>query len=257
MRERRSQTTGTSTTVWIAGVNQSLDALKGESRAIQEIVVSRDDRRVDEILEIGRRLGIPIRREPKDGLTALVGHGHHQGIALRAGQYAYTPLESILERPAGEREPLIVLDSILDPHNLGAILRSACFLGAKGVILPKDRSAKVTDAAIRVAAGATAYLPVVQVTNLARTLDALKEAGFWAVGLDLHTDRSLYEVELMAPLVLVVGGEQKGLRPLVRDKCDLLVKIPAHGQLDSLNAATACAISLAEAQRQRLQPGSH
>ncbi len=249
MRERQAHKPGV---IWIAGVNQSLEALRSGSAAIQEIVLARADQRVREISEIGERRRIPIRRESRDGLTALVGHGHHQGVALRAGEYAYTSLESILERPVGEREPLIALDSIMDPQNLGAILRSACFLGAKGVILPKDRSVRVTETVIRIAAGATAYLPVVQVTNLVRCLDALKEAGLWAVGLELGTDRSLYDAELAAPLVLVVGNEQKGLRPLVRGRCDLLVKIPAGGPIESLNAATACAVSLAEVQRQRL-----
>ena len=237
--------------IWISGINPVKEALCAGIPGIREMVAARSDQRTRELLERGRKAGIPFREMTRDALTALVGHDHHQGVALRAGEYPYASLETLLERPMMEREPLIVLDCIQDPQNLGAILRSACFLGAKGVVLPKDRSAKITETAIKVAAGATSYLPVVQTVNLARSIEQMKDAGLWIVGLDLEGDLSIYDADLSLPLALVVGNEQKGMRPLVRKCCDMLVKIPAHGPLQSLNAAAAGAVALAEVQRRR------
>jgi 23S rRNA (guanosine2251-2'-O)-methyltransferase len=131
------------------------------------------------------------------------------------------------------------------------MIRSASFLGAKGLIVPRDRSARISATVIKVASGATVYLPIIQVTNLAQALERLKKSGLWIVGLDVEGKQSLYEADLSMPLGLVVGNEQKGLRPLIRKLCDFLVRIPSGGPLQSLNAATAGAIALAEVQRQR------
>lgn len=238
--------------IWITGVNPAREALKAGRVPIREIILARSDQRGREIAELGEMKAIPIRRETRDALSILVGHEHHQGAALRADEFPYTDLETLVARPGEEREPLVVLDSVQDPQNLGAILRSACFFGAKGVVIPVDRSASVTGAVIKVAAGAASYLPVVQVVNLVRTLEILKDCGIWCVGLDAGCDRSLYDVDLTVPLALAVGNEQKGLRPLVRKRCDILAGIPSHGPLDSLNAAAAGAVALGEVRRQRL-----
>jgi 23S rRNA (guanosine2251-2'-O)-methyltransferase len=136
------------------------------------------------------------------------------------------------------------------------MLRSGCCLGAKGVVVPKDRAAAVTGAVIKVAAGAASLIPVAQVTNLVRTIKKVKDAGLWVVGLDLQGHQSLHDADLSMPIGLVVGNEHKGLRPLVREHCDLLLHIPAYGPLQSLNAATAAAIALAEIQRQRASRAS-
>lgn len=239
------------TGLWITGINPVKVALQAGNPGMQELLIARVDARSEELIESARRQGVPMRRTTREELTAVVGHMHHQGVALRASEYSYTALESILAHPLQQREPLVILDSIQDPQNLGAILRSACFLGAAALIIPKDRSASVTSTVIKVAAGATAHVPVVQVTNLARTLDMLKQAGLWIVGLAVQGSQPLYEADLSVPLGLVVGNEQKGIRPLLRKHCDLLVQIPNHGPLQSLNAATASAIALAEIQRQR------
>jgi 23S rRNA (guanosine2251-2'-O)-methyltransferase len=238
-------------TIWVSGINPAREAFRASSLAILEIVVARDDHRVNELLASGKQKNIPIRHEARNSLSELVGHTHHQGIALRVQEYPYADFDRILGLPIHEREPLIILDSVQDPQNLGAIMRSGCFLGAKAVIIPKDRSARVTAAVIKVAAGAASYIPVVQVVNLARALEQLKEAGHWIMGLDVEGRRSLYEADLSVPLGLVIGNEQKGLRPLIRKSCDLLVQVPAHGPIQSLNAATAGAVALAEVQRQR------
>lgn len=238
--------------IWITGVNPVREAMKAGGVPVRELILARSDPRGRELAELAEMKAIPVRRENRETLSALVGHEHHQGAALRADEFIYTGLEALLARPTEEREPLVILDTIQDPQNLGAILRSACFLGAKGVVIPVDRSVRVTGTVVKIAAGAISYLPIVQVVNLARTLDMLKEHGIWTVGLDAGDSRSLYDVDLAVPMALVIGNEQKGLRPLVRKSCDILAGIPAHGPLDSLNAATAGAVALAELQRQRL-----
>ncbi len=236
---------------WIFGVHPIEEALNRRDVQILELVYSRGNPRLERLAEAARRRSIPIRLEDRHALNALLGTTHHQGVAARTEQYAYTSLDDFLRAGPTSIDPIVILDCIQDPQNLGSIMRSACFLGARGVILPRDRSARVTGTVIKVAAGATAYLPVVQVTNLVRAMERLKALGIWIVGLDLETDRSLYEVDFRPPSALVVGNEQKGLRPLVRKGCDLLARIPASGPLQSLNAGNAAAVALSEIQRQR------
>ncbi len=237
--------------IWISGVNPVREALRGGQVAADQLVLSRSDSRGQEIEELAAKRGISVTRSVRDRLTELAGHEHHQGVVLRISEFPYAELDALLEKPIADREPLVLLDSIQDPQNLGAVLRSACFLGAKGVIIPKDRSARVGGTAIKIAAGATAYVPVAIVTNAARTLQQLKSAGYWIVGLEVSGDKNLYEADLTVPLCLVIGNEQKGVRPLVRGECDLLVQIPAAGPLDSLNAASAATVALYEVLRQR------
>ncbi|MCK8600733.1 23S rRNA (guanosine(2251)-2'-O)-methyltransferase RlmB [Desulfoferrobacter suflitae] len=237
--------------IWIAGVNPVRAALQSGHIAILEMICSRMDTRIERLVQLGRAKNIALRHQSRTELTKLIGHPHHQGIALLAAEFPYASLEEVMARSTDALEPLLVLDSIQDPQNLGAIFRSACFLGANGVIIPKDRAAQVSASVIKVAAGATAYLPIVRVTNIAGCLQQLKTKGLWVVGLDLEAQSTIYEVDLSVPLCLVVGNEQKGIRPLVRKTCDLLAKIAPRGPLPSLNAATAGAIALAEVQRQR------
>ena len=242
--------------IWISGVNPVREALRAEKIAAGELVLSRSDLRGHEIEEIAVRRGIPVTRSIRERITQLAGHAHHQGVVLRISEFLYTELETLLEKPLSDREPLLVLDSIQDPQNLGAMLRSACFLGAKGVIIPRDRSAGVSATVIRIASGATVYVPVGRVTNVARALKQLKSAGYWVTGLEVKAAKRSYEADFTVPLCLVIGNEQKGIRPLVRSECDLLVQIPAAGPLDSLNAASAATIALYEVLRQRLILGS-
>ncbi len=217
------------------------------------MILARTDPRGEELEELALARGIPVRRGTRDQVSALAGHVQHQGAALKIGEYPYTDLDAFLQQPVSLREPLVALDSIQDPQNLGAILRSACFLGIQGIIIPRDRSAPVSATVIKIAAGATSYIPVIRITNLSRALKQLKEAGYWVAGLDVSGDKTLFEADLTVPLCLLVGNEQKGIRPLVRSECDLLVKIPAIGPIQSLNAATAAAIGMAEIVRQRLR----
>ncbi|MGC8492121.1 MAG: 23S rRNA (guanosine(2251)-2'-O)-methyltransferase RlmB [Syntrophobacteraceae bacterium] len=238
--------------LWICGINPVREALLAGGIRASELLLSRSDPRGVEIAQLAAGRKIPVSQSDRERLTGLVGHSHHQGVALKASEYPYADLEELLAKPAADREPLVVLDSIQDPRNLGAILRSACFLGAKGVVVAEDRSAGVSAAAIKVAAGAAVYVPVARVTNIVRTLQRLKSAGYWVAGLEVREAKPSYEVDLTVPLCLVIGNEQKGIRPLVKKECDMLVRIPAAGPLDSLNAASAASIALYEVLRQRL-----
>ncbi len=242
---------------WISGVNPVREALSAERITASELVLSRSDSRVQEIEELAVKRGVPVTRSIRERVTQLAGHAQHQGVVLKISEFPYSELETLLEKTLADREPLLVMDSIQDPQNLGATLRSACFLGAKGVIIPKDRSAHVSATVIKIAAGATAYIPVAQVTNVARTLKQLKSAGYWVAGLEVNGSKRLNEVDFTVPLCLVIGNEQKGIRPLVRSECDLLVQIPAAGPLDSLNAASAATVALYEVLRQRLVLSNH
>ena len=238
--------------LWLSGINPVKEALKTERGSVQEMLLARTDSRGDELLTLAKTRGMTPRTVERNELTALLGHDHHQGVALRASDFPYASPESLFDPSLPDRKPVLILDSIQDPQNLGAMMRSACFLGAGGIIIPKDRSAKITPAVMKVAAGAAAYLPVAQAVNLVRIIEAMKEAGLWVVGLDAEESQSLYETDLAVPLALVVGNEQKGIRPLVRKACDLAVRIPALGPLQSLNAGAAAAVALAECARQRL-----
>jgi 23S rRNA (guanosine2251-2'-O)-methyltransferase len=238
--------------IWMSGYNPVKEALHSQSVAIRELIVTRKDPRAAELVVMAKERGITVRQETFDALSALVGNTHHQGVALLSEEFRYTSLEKFLECTIEERQPLLILDSVQDPQNMGALIRTACFLGLKGMIIPKDRSASITGTVIKIASGAAAYLPIIQVINLAQTLQQLKDAGLWIIGMDVEGDQTLYEVDLELPLALVVGNEQKGLRPLIRKTCDFLVRIPATGPLQSLNAATAGAIAMAEVQRQQL-----
>jgi len=239
-------------TIHISGINPVREALLSKSGQPEELVLARTDDRGLELEELAAARGVPVRRTGRGELNVLAGHAHHQGAVLGIAQYPYADLDVLLQKPLSDRDPLLALDSIQDPQNLGAILRSACFLGAKGVIIPMDRSAPVSATVMKIAAGATSYIPVARVTNLSRALKKLKEAGYWVAGLEVAGNLTIYEADLTVPLCLVVGNEQKGMRPLIRSVCDLLVQIPATGPLQSLNAATAAAVGLAEIQRQRL-----
>jgi 23S rRNA (guanosine2251-2'-O)-methyltransferase len=173
-------------------------------------------------------------------------------VALAAAEFVYSSMEWLVSLPLAEREPALVLDSIVDPHNVGAIARAAGYFGAKALILPRNRSAGITESVMRVSAGATSYLAVVQVTNLVTGIEQLKTSGLWVIGLDLGSEHSIFQTDLSVPAALVIGNEQRGIRQLVRQHCDILTRIPGTGPIASLNAASAAAVALAELQRQRL-----
>jgi len=198
-----------------------------------------------------------VRNREKADISRLCGTEHHQGVALRVEGFSYTELDEILDRcrASGEKGLLLVLDGVQDPHNLGAIIRSAACAGAHGVIIPKDRAARITPTVEKSSAGAVETVPVAQVVNVAQTLDELKKEGFWIFGAADSAPGVLFGQDFTGPVVLVIGSEGEGIRPLVRKKCDGLFSIPMRGGVSSLNASVAAGVALFEVVRQRMEKG--
>jgi 23S rRNA (guanosine2251-2'-O)-methyltransferase len=240
---------------WLFGIHAVEGALRRDPAAVVELVIARDSRnpRLLALLEQARGLGLRAQMLPAQALDRLAEGGRHQGVAarlrLREGVDEHA-LAGLVER-AGREALLLVLDGITDPHNLGACLRSADAAGVTAVILPRDRSAALTPAARKVAAGAAESVPLVRVTNLARSLKSLREAGVWVVGLAGEAEKTLYQQDLRGPLALVMGSEGEGLRRLTREHCDHLVRLPMRGSVESLNVSVAAGVALYEALRQR------
>ena len=238
------------------GINPVTEALRGSRRAPQELLLLDDARsaRLEELQQQARDQNIPIRLCRRQELDKLAGNAHHQGAVLRVAPFPYVGLDDLLEIARQDDRPafLLLLDGITDPHNFGAILRSADAAGCHGVIVAKDRSCPVSGTVEKGAAGALSHLPLCQVTNLARTMDLLRDAGIWLYGLAGEDDATpLYDADLKSELALVVGSEGSGLRPVVRKRCDLFLSIPMQGGVPSLNASVAVAVSLFETVRQR------
>jgi len=238
----------------IYGLNPVMEALRG-SRQIYELFIagSSADKRMEKLLKLAAERKVPVRQREKADLTRLCGIDHHQGVALKVEPFPYADLADVLAEVKGNNEGLIlVLDSVQDPHNLGALIRSAACAGAHAVVIPKDRAAGVTAAAEKASAGAAGTVAVAQVTNISQALQELKKAGFWIYGADGSARHTLYQQDLTGPVALVIGGEGEGIRPLVRKGCDAVVSIPLQGGVSSLNASVAGGIFLFEVVRQRL-----
>jgi 23S rRNA (guanosine2251-2'-O)-methyltransferase len=241
------------------GVNPIREALTSRGDKVKEIWVGRggSSTAVREILKQARGLGIKVRTIDRRHLEARARTTDHQGIVAFLSPYDYVDLEIILKAALGEGTALIVvLDGIEDPQNLGALIRTAHVCGAHGVVVPKDRAAHLTAAVAKASAGALEHTKVARVTNLRRTLELFKDQGVWVVGLTMEGDQPIYELDLCQPTALVIGGEAKGIRPLIKQTCDLLAYIPQQGRLNSLNAAAAGAMALYETVRQRLTVSS-
>jgi 23S rRNA (guanosine2251-2'-O)-methyltransferase len=184
-------------------------------------------------------------------LTKMCASSHHQGIALEVEPFCYADLDDLLASLALSGKPgfFLVLDGILDPHNLGALIRSAACAGVGGVVIPRDRACGVTAAAEKASAGAVETVPVVQVVNIAKTLETMKKAGYWIYGLALDAADSVFDTKFSGSIALVVGGEGDGIRPLVSKQCDLFISIPQYGGVGSLNASVAGGIAMFEVAR--------
>lgn len=218
------------------------------------IAERRDDPRVKSIEELARRSVRPVQRVDAHALKQLLGEVVHQGVAADIEPLPPWSEDDLLSALAGARDPLLLaLDGVQDPHNLGACLRTADACGALAVIVPRDRAAQLTPAVRKVAAGAAETTPVATVTNLARTLKLLKQAGLWVVGADAEATSLAHEVDLRGGIVLVLGAEGTGLRQLTRQTCDFLVRLPQLGAVESLNVSVAAGMLLYEALRQRFQ----
>jgi 23S rRNA (guanosine2251-2'-O)-methyltransferase len=189
----------------------------------------------------------------KTRFRELVSGAATQGVAAIVGEKKYLSLEELLQIPSQRNEPafLLILDEIVDPQNLGALLRTAECTGVHGVIIPKHHAASLTQGVAKASAGASEHIAVAKVTNIANTIDELKERDIWVIGSSLGAEKSFYEMDLKMPLALVVGGEGHGMKRLVQEKCDFLVKIPMYGKVESLNASVAGALLMYEVVRHR------
>lgn len=240
---------------YLYGVNPAREALEGQGRQPLELLIANGERsvRLEELSELAKKQQLKVTFRDRRDLDRLAGHSNHQGVLLRLESFKYADLDELLAawRNSGRPAFFLLLDSITDPHNLGAILRSAEVVGCHGVIQAKDRSCPVTPVVEKTAAGALSHLPLCQVTNLSRTIEELKKAGVWCYGLAGDAgSQDLYATDLSGNLALVVGSEGKGLRPNIRNHCDALLAIPMRGKVNSLNASVAAAIALFEVVRQ-------
>lgn len=237
----------------IIGRNPVLEAIKA-GRTIDKILIKKGkyEGSVVPIIKKAKDAGIVIQEVDRAKLDALAEGGNHQGIIAYASAHEYASVEDILRRAedAGEPPFVIICDKITDPHNLGAILRTANCTGAHGVIIPKRGSAGLNSAAMKASAGAAEYTPVAKVTNIASVIEDLKKRGVWIVGADMDGEE-MYKIDLKGALCIVIGNEGEGLGRLVREKCDFIASIPMCGQINSLNASVAAGVLMYEALRQR------
>ena len=239
--------------VIICGVNAVVEKLKSAAGDVVELLIAegRDRARLNSIMDDARRLGVPVRFVAPHEIGARTAGAQHQGIAAAVAPYAYASFADLMaEVQAAPVARILVLDGITDPHNFGALLRSAEGAGVTRVVIAKDRAVGVTPVVMKSSAGAMNHLKIYRVTNIARALEDLKEAGCWAVGLDAEASESIYDRVHPEKLAVVLGSEGKGMRPLIRRQCDFLAAIPMLGKVPSLNVSVAGAVFLYELARQ-------
>ena len=239
----------------LTGIHAVREALEA-GRALERILIAkgRQDSRIEDIVRLAREQNVSLRFEDRAQLDRLSESKDHQGVVAITASRPAASLEDILSRANADAEQkglIVLLDGVEDPHNLGAIIRTALAAGAHGVVIPERRAAGLTDTVARASAGALAHLPVAKVTNLARAMEELKEAGYWLVGLDELADKSYTEVDYTSPVAIVMGSEGKGLHELTRKRCDFVVSLPTTGPIKSLNVSVAAGVVLFEALRQR------
>jgi 23S rRNA (guanosine2251-2'-O)-methyltransferase len=237
----------------LIGFHAVLARLRTNAASVVEILVdeTRHDARLADVVRVAEAAGVRMMRVPGKRLDGFYGGGRHQGIVARVtGRTEQATLDEVLD-VLQEPALLLVLDGVTDPHNLGACLRVADAAGAHAVVVPKDRSAGLSPVVTKVASGAAESVPFVSVTNLARTLDALKEREVWIVGAVEDASDDLYGADLPAAVAWVLGSEGEGLRRLTRERCDRLVRIPMHGKVESLNVSVAAGLCLFESRRRR------
>jgi 23S rRNA (guanosine2251-2'-O)-methyltransferase len=237
----------------IYGINAVGEALKSRGRGFEYVGVSRErhDQRVQRIVEECRRVGVAVRFLPRPDVDRLAGNSAHQGVVAVASAKKYGDMEDILAHKRGAHALMVVLDGVEDPHNLGAIIRTADGAGADGVLIPERRAAGVTATVAKASAGAVEHLPIAKITNVARALEDLKKRNLWTVGLDERGPQTYDALDYKMDCALVLGAEGKGLHELVRKRCDFLVSIPMAGRVPSLNVSVAAAVVLYEIARQR------
>jgi 23S rRNA (guanosine2251-2'-O)-methyltransferase len=247
-------------TEWIVGRRSVQEALRA-GRELEKLLVAEGVAKgsVAVLLKKARERGIPVQYVPRNRLDRLTAGANHQGVVAEAAAYRYARLEDLFRRAEerGESPFFILLDGIEDPHNLGSILRTADAAGAHGVIIPKRRAVGLTYAVGKASAGAVEHIPVVRVTNLPRTAGELKEAGLWIIGSSPEGESDYTEADYTMPLGLVIGSEGRGMSRLMKETCDLLVRLPMAGRVASLNASVAAALLMYEVLRRRRRQGDY
>ncbi|HWP82288.1 MAG TPA: 23S rRNA (guanosine(2251)-2'-O)-methyltransferase RlmB [Bacteroidota bacterium] len=240
----------------IAGRHPVLEALKAGEQ-LEKIILHHGAHgpAIDQIRSLARQRGVVVVEANKERFREL-GEGTDQGVVALRSDVTYAEIEDLLQIAKERNEPpfLLILDEIEDPHNLGALIRTAECAGVHGVIIPKHHSATVSSTVTKAAAGATAYVRIAKVTNIAQTLDELKSLGLWIVGTDSAGEKAYDGIDYNGPIAVVIGSEGKGIRRLVKEKCDFLVRIPLYGKIASLNASVAGALVLFEAAKVRHRP---
>lgn len=238
---------------WIVGINPVEGALANDPSRVREILVEQGSHnpRISELVNEAKRLGVRVHARPRAMLDKVSDHARHQGVAANYEVPAAKTEHDLAALLEADDVLLLVLDGVTDPHNLGACLRSAAAAGASAVIVPRDRAVGITPVVRRASAGAVDRVPLIEVTNLARSLRDLKDAGVWLTGLAGESGVSLFDVDLRGRTALVMGGEGEGMRRLTREACDHLARIPMPGGMESLNVSVATGIALFEAVRQR------
>jgi 23S rRNA (guanosine2251-2'-O)-methyltransferase len=233
----------------ICGVHAVQEALAA-GRPVERIHILRGAHpaRLKPILDLAREHGVPVRKEDHAVLEKLAGGVAHQGVVAIVGEASYAPLEKVFETQV---PCVVVLDGVEDPHNLGAVIRTAEASGVAGVIVPERHSAPLSAIVAKASAGALAYVPVIRVRNIAATLQELKEGGLWIVGVDEEGDKLWTDFDYTGPVALVFGGEHRGVRRLVREHCDVVVRLPMLGKISTLNVSVSAGIVLYEMVRQR------
>ena len=237
----------------IFGLHPVEEALAARGRGFEYVAIAagRGDARLRKIEQLCRELGVPLRSVPRDQLTRFARTANHQGVVAVTAEKQYTDLDELLKNKRGQFHFLVALDGVEDPHNLGAIIRTAEAAGADGIVLPERRAVGVTATVVKSSAGASEYLPIAKVTNMNRAIEEIKARNLWTVGLDERGSRLYDQIDYKMDCALVLGAEGQGLHEQVRKKCDFLVSIPMLGKVPSLNVSVAAAVVMYEVARQR------
>jgi 23S rRNA (guanosine2251-2'-O)-methyltransferase len=237
----------------LIGIHPVAEALRAR-RPLDRVLVAKGlaGPRVQEIIDLSRKNSTPLRFEERSALDRLAGSAAHQGVVALGAAKQYAELGDL----TGTAHMLVVLDGLEDPHNLGAVIRTAHAAGADAVVVPERRAAGLTETVAKAAAGALEYLPVARVTNINRTLEELKKSGFWIYGVDERGDEDYDQVDYAERAVLVFGAEGKGLHQMVREHCDVVARIPMEGKISSLNVSVAAGVVLFDWRKRRVKPSA-
>jgi len=239
------------------GYHPVREALRAKRRTVHTLhmVLEKISPREEQLMRIARQSGVGVRGTSPQQLTAMVGHKRHQGICAQVSPYPLCALDAILERgrECGQPAFILALDRVVDPQNFGAIVRTAHCAGVHGIVIPKNYAAPPSAAVSKASAGALEHMHIASVTNMADALKRLKQMGIWLTGADQNSPETVFNADLTGALAIVIGGEEKGIRPLVKKQCDFLVSVPQAGAIGSLNASAAAAVVVYEAFRQRLR----